>query len=237
MMDGSGALNLLGIQPLPIGTLDEIRKCGLDPRQVACCHPEAPGVIRGCPVEKECRFHLIRYGSFKGSGGPKYVGYYLRTHEGHQKEDFILCHAFVRVLQARMDAGLAEAQKGHAHEIIRVIAQEGEKIVTRVGVPVNEADRSPTAPWKYVQKAVEVPRFPRPGENERLTYDQELAARELDRRKAEEQADTASYAAARASMSDQEEAFNPPAERERAEDLIPSGPQPRPLAEPIRRKA
>lgn len=179
--DGSGALGFMGIDPLPRGTLDEIVAQGLDPQLVASCHAARPGVVRGCAVEKECRFHQLRMGGFKGKSGPKYVGYFLQTHEGNKKEDFISCHAFVRTLQARMDAGSAARQKGQAHEIVRVIAQEGEKIVQRIGVPVNPADKTVGASYKYVTQTIEVPRMPRPGENDRLTYDQELTAREQER--------------------------------------------------------
>ena len=206
MMDGSGALGRLGIVTTPIGTLDELREQGIDPREVACCHAPAPGVIRGCAIEKECPFHLKRYGGFKGTGGPKYVGYFLQTHEGNKKEDFCTCVVFVRTLLARQRAGMAARQEGKPHEIIRVVAQEGEKIITRISVPVNELDKSPTADYKYVMAAVEVPKFPRPGQNEKISYDQKLTARELARQRAEDKfEDELADTAARVTMDDNDQ--------------------------------
>lgn len=181
MTDGSGALGMLGENPIPQGTLDELRKEGADPARIACCAPRAPGV-RGCAVENECPFHLQKYGGFKYKG-PKNVGYYLRTHEGQQKQDFTSCHAFVRTLLSRMRSGIAAAQEGKPHEIIRIIGQEGDTIRQRYAEPVNPNDHTINARWRMVTKTVTIPAHPRPGDNPQTSYDQELWAEEKARRK------------------------------------------------------
>jgi hypothetical protein len=191
--EGSGALAIIGQNPIPQGTPDELRKQGVDPNMVGCCAPRSPGV-RGCPVERDCIFHLAKYGGFKNEG-PRYIGYYLRTHEGRQKEDTMLCHHFVRVLLSRMREGAMQRDRGiAAAERIVVIAQEpglervhpnGKPWPTtvrqRVGVPVNPNDHTINAAYKLETKVVDVPTWPRPGENDQSNYDVQLWESELER--------------------------------------------------------
>ena len=178
--DGSGALGLLGIAPLPQGTPDELRRAGLNPEQIASCAPSGPGV-RGCPLEKECPFQLAKYGGFKYQG-PKYVGFYQMTSEGNQREDFMLCHAFVRTMLARMREGNRAREEGRAHETIRVIAQEGDTVRQRVAVPVNPDDHTINARYAVKTFRVQVPEWPRPGDRSQVSYDQELWQDEQRRR-------------------------------------------------------
>lgn len=178
---GSGLLGMLGENPLPQGTPEELRKAGLDPARIGSCAPKSPGV-RGCPMWKECPFHLQKYGGFKGHG-PKYVGYYLKTHENRQKQDFMTCHAFVRTMMGRMKTSVAAQLDGKPHEIVRVIAQEGETIRTRVGVKKNPDDKTATAEYEMRTETKPVPAHPRPGDNTQTNYDADLWAEEQIRRK------------------------------------------------------
>lgn len=186
MQESGGALQTLGITPLPIGTLDELKEAGIDPAQAGSCAPSQPSAgIRGCAMWKQCPFGQARLGGFKGKSGPKYVGYFLMTHEGDKKEDFISCHAFVRVLLSRMKQMVVDRNEGRIAETVRIIAQEGEKIFTRSGVPDNPADKSINAAYHYAVKEIEVPKMPRPLDDNRTTYDLELAARERARKQIE----------------------------------------------------
>lgn len=179
--DGSGALALVGQNPIPQGTPDELRKLGVDPEKIGSCAPRSPGV-HGCAVERDCRFHLQKLGGFKYQG-PRNVGYYLRTHEGNQKEDFCTCHAFVRTLQARMLAGNAQRDAGNVNaEIIRIVAQEGGTIRQRVAVPIDPNNHNINAAYKFETRRIEVPVHPRPGDNTQMDYESELWLDELNRR-------------------------------------------------------
>jgi hypothetical protein len=179
----------MGVKPMPIGTLEEIQEAGYNPQDVACCAPNSPGV-RGCPVERSCRFARKRYGGFKGKG-PKYVGYRLVTDEGRVKEDFIRCHSFIRGgLQARLDAGVIHRQQGKRGEFVRIIAQEGETIRQRVQIPVNPNDKSQQAQFKFETETITVPEHPRPTDVDVLTYDQEIISKELQAEKIEEEFDS-----------------------------------------------
>jgi hypothetical protein len=185
----AGALGILGINPHPIGTVEELKRLNLSLGANGSCAPSAglpghqPGV-RGCPVYDRCPFHLKKLGGFKDHG-PRNVGYYLRTHEGHAKEDFTPCYHFVATLVERMRAGQRDRENGKNGEIIEVIAQEGredQKIMTKVWSPVDESNKALTAPYKMIRALVVVPKFPRPGEaGSDLSYDMELEQRRLKR--------------------------------------------------------
>jgi hypothetical protein len=165
----------------------------MNPVDTASCSPSnQPNSFRGCPVWTECRFDHKKFGGFKGEG-PRNVGYFIQTHEGNKKEDFCSCYSFVSSLQARMDSGISQRQAGRNGEIIRIVAQEGEKITTRIQVPVDERDKNDKREYQYKVKSVTVPAFQRPAQNERLTYDQELAARQADREKRDREIEDAMY--------------------------------------------
>lgn len=188
LSDGSSALDKLGQVMLPIGTLKEIQKAGHSPEKVASCHPESTPGVRGCPYWKSCQFDKKKFGGFKEKG-PRYVGYYLQTDEGDQKEDFCACYVFTAKLRPRMIHGMNQAALNLPHETIRVIAQEGEEVITREGIkdpniPNNNRVDNPVWIWHTEEK--KVPHFPRPGENPKHSYNQKVAAREDARRRAEE---------------------------------------------------
>lgn len=179
---GTSGMAELGIIGNPVGPLDDVRKHGFDPRNVASCAPPSPGV-RGCPVWQACRFHIRKNGGFKGEG-PRNVGYFLET-AGRRKEDEISCFRFTSSLQGRMDFGAINRQNGLDGERIAIIAQEGEIIHRKVTLRTN-----PEAPPEFAQfkaQIIEAPvgRFPRLGETPASTYDQMLA----ERQRAREQGD------------------------------------------------
>jgi len=239
----------MGIKPLPIGTVEEIRKIGLSEKEIATCHQNVRGVVRGCPVEGSCRFHLQSYGGFKYTGGPRYIGYRMITDEGSAKEDFSTCHNWVRTMQHRADHGAMRRQQGLSGELLTICAQEGDPIETRLqlpvnirgevvnvgqtlfgilrenGIPINEQDRQQAVEYRFFVLKRTVPRHPRPGEHDQLTYDQELMLREQQRLAVEEQL--------RGEFSRQmvREAEKRQEEKQIAQPI----PQGTPLAEPVRR--
>jgi hypothetical protein len=120
-------------------------------------------------------------GGFKDKG-PHNIGYYLRTANSDgakQKEDTAPCYRFVATLQARMLAGMDRKNRGLDHEVIQVIAQEGEKIVVREWKTEAKDGGNKSKNYKMVGSIVEltVPKFLRPGENPGVTYDNKLDAR------------------------------------------------------------
>lgn len=187
---GSSVLALFGVNPIPMGTPDELRKVGVDPGMVgSCAQPNPQTGVRGCPLWASCPFHLQKYGGFKGQG-PKNVGYYIKTHEGRQAENFMTCHNFVRVLLARMRSGRQQAEEGKSNaEIVRIIAQEGGMVRQRGSFAVDPEDRRPNAPWAMKTVAREVPKFPRPGERKGVSYEADLWADEMKRRSVEDDFD------------------------------------------------
>jgi hypothetical protein len=180
---GSGvAMGVLGINPQPIGTLDELRRENLNPALIGSCAPSSPGV-RGCQSYPNCIFRFKKFGGFRDFGA-KNIGYFIQTHEGNKKEDEGSCHFFMQRLYDRMRAGERDRQDGKAGEIIEVIAQEGEIIHRQVTVNVNE---NPALPARYEKKTFTGPvsRFPRPGERQVVEYNTLLD----DRRRAREAQD------------------------------------------------
>lgn len=173
-------LTVMGIMPKPIGTLDEITALGFDPDKVACCARSKQGEVRGCPVWNDCSFHLPKNGGFKGKG-PHYVGYRLDAAEpGAVKEDFCSCYVFTQVLRPRAIAGDIGRLNGQVGERCRIVAQEGEEIVRRQGVPEKEGDISPFAKFKTKTEVVTVPAFPRPAEAGGIGYERLIADREAE---------------------------------------------------------
>jgi len=179
--DGSGVLGMLGEDPIPRGTPDELRAAGLDPLKIGSCAPRSPGV-RGCQFESLCIFGQQRYGGFKGKG-PRYVGYSLITIEGTAKRDTITCHGFIRALLNRMRAGNQAREEGKPHESIRIVAQEGEEIEVNPFEQVDPDDKKITAAIRRNPKVIKVPRHPRPADNPQVTFEQRLWAEENVRRK------------------------------------------------------
>ncbi|MGQ0721019.1 MAG: hypothetical protein ACT4PE_05525 [Candidatus Eiseniibacteriota bacterium] len=171
---------------LPIGTREEIEAQGMDPAFVACCAPPTKdGSVKGCAWWEKCQFHRKALGGFKGEG-PKNVGFYMRTANSdgaQQREGVAPCFRFVATLQPRMLNGLDRKNRGQDHEVIQVIAQEGEKIVVREWKTVAPDGGNKSKDYRMKSSIVEmtVPKFPRPGENPGVTYDNQLDQRAADR--------------------------------------------------------
>lgn len=200
-LDGS-MLDILGEHPFPAGTLDQIRQAGLNPSKVGCCAPPARGV-RGCPwaaptetsPEGECIFSQSRYGGFRGKKVSN-VGVYLRTSAtdgGRQQHFQTPCYAFIRTLKSRMIDGITQRARGLDGEIVRIIAQEGEKIRPLVFVSSNSANpNDPLAtfvPKKGPDGGVyeeEVARYPLPTEMDNANWAHQRWMEELERMKYEE---------------------------------------------------
>jgi hypothetical protein len=199
---------------LPIGTLEEVRANGMSPDLVACCHPAVKGSIRGCPFYASCQFHRKAMGGFKDRG-PKNIGYYLRTSNSdgaRQKEDVAPCFRFVATLQPRMLAGMDRKNRGLDHEIIQVVAQEGEKIVVREWSTVAADGGHKSKDYRMKGEIVEmtIPKFLRPGENPGISYDNKLDARAAAREQRAQQLEDL--------LSDQMES-----ERERSPEAVGAG--------------
>lgn len=172
----------------PHGTVDELRREGLDPEKVSSCAPKSPGV-RGCNHWADCPFHLTRLGGFKGQG-PHYVAYYLKTHEGDEKEDVSSCYLFTKTLLARMRASVAFADRGLPHEKIRIIAQEGGKYLKTTDEAMDKNNNKTGDLRRKITRAMaEVPEFPRPGSVDHIRGKGLLSQRERERELAEQDAE------------------------------------------------
>lgn len=171
----------------PAGMPDELRKVGISPGEIASCapSPDSPdhrSGVRGCPCSENCRFDQTINGGFKYQGGPRNIGYSLETHEGNVVENEVSCFFFTQTLQDRMDHGNAQRLKGKSGERIAIIAQEGEMIVKQYEVNVNYGTNLPPK-WEIQEHEVAVSRFPRPGEERKLSYNQRMRQRQAERDK------------------------------------------------------
>lgn len=151
--------------PVPVGTIAEAEREGLDPTAYATCSRpnKATGVI-GCPWHDRCRV------SAKGVEGPKNYG--IEILKGRAQGG-----GFVRERATCMwiadHAGDIEANGG----AIRVIANEGETFEQVTSVMVNTAtgqvthQKDPMGTRETRRVPVEVKKYPRPGENPALLTD------------------------------------------------------------------
>lgn len=159
-MDGSGHLSETKAR-WPQGSLQYLRESGLDPAKVGSCAAPAPGV-RGCPFWHDCIFDKKKYGitkPFKGNG-PEFVGYILKTPDDVKKEDDMLCYRFNQVFRKRMLAMNALAEEGKEHDVIRIIAHEGEPILKRFQYPIDpNPNKSKDYRLRYEDKLVPVSTF------------------------------------------------------------------------------
>lgn len=151
--------------PLPVGTLAEAEREGLDPTQYATCSkPNRVTGVLGCSWFDRCRV------SAKGQAGPKNYG--IEIMKGKAQGG-----GFVREKADCMwiadHAQDAEDNKG----AIKVIANEGETFEQVTGVMVNSATGEPThqkdpqGVREQRRVVVTVPKYPRPGENPALLTD------------------------------------------------------------------
>jgi microcompartment protein CcmL/EutN len=117
----------------PLRTREDIIASGGDLSVEPSCAPpvsmSGDRKVLGCQAYPICRFSNPHYGSFKGNG-PELIAYFEKTIEGNEKTDQIICHGFINSLQAAMDEGIAAAMRNERHEVIKVIAHQGEPFRT-----------------------------------------------------------------------------------------------------------
>lgn len=150
---------------VPIGTIQEAEKEGLDPSAYAtCARPNKAAGILGCDWFHKCRV------SAKGQSGPRNYG--------------------VEMLKGKAQGGGFVREKAncmwiadHADDIernggaLKVIANEGEEFEQVTGVFLNPAtgkvthQKDPMGVRETRRVPVEVPKYPRPGENPGLLTD------------------------------------------------------------------
>ena len=205
---GRSALAEFGITQWPIGSTDEAQAAGYDTTRVAtCCGGQAAKAqgLRPCPVFNTCQFHLKSMGAFKGNG-PRYIGYrFIDPADGEVAQDVTKCYAWTLTMQAKADANAAlrRTSGGKHGAVIRVIAQEGEEIITRYNLPINgagevvspmpemidilEANKVPYSTRanevpigrKFFELKRVVPRHPRPGEMNMDSWGQRVAMMDI----------------------------------------------------------
>ena len=226
-MQTSGVAASMGLHPEPIGTLDELRRENIGSAFVGSCAPASKGVC-GCDHYEKCIFRLTKNGGFRDHG-PKNVGFFHETHEGHRRQEFMACFSFMQTMYERMRSGIRDREDGLNGEIIRIIAQEGDTIRPKHNVNLNEGT---TLPHKWARKTdpIVVPAFPRPHEQGGNSYDAILIAEERKRQLGDPDMQVGPPIAA--------QDMEPEPEREPLE-LPPMPPEGAsvPTAEPVTRKA
>lgn len=206
---------------MPLGTVDEVREAGLDPAKTTCCARGVKDQVQACPMWGGCRFDQpSKAGVFKGTGGPHYVGLEIYTGETLPSGEpavnrtSMLCHAYVRTMQERADAGETARQRGKPGEVIRLCAKEGDKLVTRMlfpfnaagkvinqtpkrfkeleaqGIEVDRTDKREAAYWEPILLETTVPKFPRLAERKAVGFAQGIleSFNEQDERRKEVEA-------------------------------------------------
>jgi len=168
----------MGLHPNPIGTLDELRREGIGPAFVGSCAPPSKGV-RGCSHYEKCIFRLTKNGGFRDLG-PRNIGFYHQTHEGHKRQEFMACFTFMQTLYERMRAGIRDREDGLNGEIIRIVAQEGQLIRPKHTINVN-AGTNLAPKWDRRTDPIPVPAFQRPHEQGSTSYDLILENEEKQR--------------------------------------------------------
>lgn len=158
----------------PTGTPAELKAAGHNLLEVHSCAIPVDGRIRGCPHARVCA--LRKFGNPDDGGfgppdaepgtagkGPKNVGYYIRTQEGSEKEDWIRCSAYMTVLFPR------EEKQDETGEQIMVVAQEGEVIEIERSVAQDPklCNKNGNVTLITTTEMIEVPRHLRPAEVDR----------------------------------------------------------------------
>lgn len=129
---------------LPIGTVAEVEREGLDPTKVRCCGDEKKGSpILICKQSGACPFSRARYGGFKGQSGPQIVaveiitGDVLPDGEPVVQQGEFPCHVYVQKLKKRAEFGQLQREDGKPGEIISIVGFEGDEYESRIQMPIN----------------------------------------------------------------------------------------------------
>lgn len=169
--------------PVPVGTMAEAQKEGLDPSVYATCsRPNKMTGNVGCPFFDQCRV------SAKGEAGPRCYG--VEILQGPALGGYMVRNA-VDCMWIAQQADNIEDNKGS----IRVIAEEGEEFLKVASVLIdNVTNEVSTNPFNQNARREErlvpftVPRWPRPGQNKLLLHDMlraETMKQEKERRASE----------------------------------------------------
>lgn len=150
---------------IPVGTVEEAMAENLDPTQYAtCAKPNPVTGVKGCVWFHKCRV------SAKGQSGPHNYGVEIMKGKV-QGGGFVRTKANCMWIADHADD---YEKNGGA---VKVIAHEGESFETVTSIAVNAATGKPTfqkdpqAVRKMQRVKVEVPKYPRPGENPGLLTD------------------------------------------------------------------
>lgn len=174
--------------PDAVCSVDRARVLGLDLKRVGTCAVKSKGV-RGCSLWDSCRFHMKRNGGFKGTR-PHNIGYFYRPLDGPPKVDICSCMTFIRSMQPQMDEGLALRMQGKRHQVVRIVAQEGEPVKVRQSPQKVDAKGNVTT--QHIVKEIPVPTFPDPTELDGfMEYEREIMASFDEGDEFEESADAA----------------------------------------------
>lgn len=169
--------------PVPIGSIDEALKEGLDPAAYAtCAKPNKMTGVLGCPHYDKCRV------SAKGTNGPRNYG--VQIIMGPAMGGFMVRNQ-VDCMWLANQVDNIEDNKGS----IQVIANEGETFKKVTSILVDNATNEPSVS-QYNQNAhreervveMTVTPFPRPHQNKELLHDMlraESANIEKERRSSE----------------------------------------------------
>jgi hypothetical protein len=151
--------------PIPVGTIAEAEREGLDPAAYATCsRPNRVTGVVGCPWFDRCRV------SAKGQNGPKNYGVEI-VKGAVQGGGFVKMHA-----NCMWIADHAETYEKNGG-VVKVTCEEGEPYEHVTYIAVNAVTNEPTHQKDpqaiRVQRRVKatVPKFPRPGENPALLTD------------------------------------------------------------------
>lgn len=160
------AIQPVNQNPVPVGSVAEAEKEGLDPSVYSTCsRPNKMTGNVGCPFYEQCRV------SAKGVAGPRCYG--VEIMQGPALGGYMVRNA-VDCMWIAQQADNIEDNKGS----IRVIAEEGEQFMKVASVLVdNVTNEISTNPFNQNARREErmvpftVPKWPRPGENKLLLHD------------------------------------------------------------------
>jgi len=181
-MQTAGVAASMGLHPNPAGTPEELRREGIGLAFVGSCAPPSRGV-RGCAHYEKCIFRLTKNGGFRDKG-PRNIGFFHQTHEGHRRQEYVACFTFMQVFYERMRSGIRDREDGLAGEIIRVIGQEGDSIRQKLNVNLNEGTALPHK-WARKTDPITIPPFSRPHDRDLNSYDAFLVHEERQRQLAD----------------------------------------------------
>lgn len=110
----------------PIGTLEELKEIGADPRKVRSCHERTgaqAGGILGCPHFRMCRFRQWR-DQQNGLKGPLNVGVEITLSQidgRHTAQSEMACYNYYAA-----NIRQRQRQQEESGELIRIVAYEGD---------------------------------------------------------------------------------------------------------------